>query len=301
MDTLLTMQAGMDGLNSILDLIKSLAVSTVNQLIASIGVFFVFGLILYALARFTRITFAKVGLYHLDVYITGWIGTPVHELGHALFCVLFGHKIAEMKLFAPNSDDGSIGYVNHYIPNNPYGKIGNFFIGVGPIILGAVALYAALYWLVPNKNEILASITASTMEELRPASMIQQLSLLAGAVPATLGALFAPENLRHWQFYLFLYLSLCIASHMQLSPPDIKGMTSGLISMVVVLFVVNGISLFVGIDVWKYIVVASRAMGMFVGLFMYATIISGLNFVVSYLILTPYSLLRYRSLINPVV
>jgi hypothetical protein len=74
----------------------------------------------------------------------------IHELSHALFCIIFGHKIQEMKLFSPEND-GTLGYVNHsYNPKNPYQQIGNFFIGTGPIWGGVLLLYVASYFLLPE-------------------------------------------------------------------------------------------------------------------------------------------------------
>ena len=59
-------------------------------------------------------------------------GVAVHELGHALFCIIFRHKIEDMKLFSPE-EDGTLGYVSHtYNTKSIYQRIGNFFIGTGP-------------------------------------------------------------------------------------------------------------------------------------------------------------------------
>ena len=101
----------MEWIHKILDFLHLLAITTLYQLLSLLGLLFVVGLILYFLARFTRNAFAAASARKLDVFVTGWIGTPVHELSHALFCLVFGHRITDIKLFRPNSSDGSLGYV----------------------------------------------------------------------------------------------------------------------------------------------------------------------------------------------
>ena len=100
---------------------------------------------------------------------------------------------------------------------------------------------------------------------------------------------------------------------MQLSPPDIKGAAGGLISLVLLFFFFNlivlgleatGVSSHLG-SWWSYIKLESYAsginkwVGMFGALFVFATIISGINFVATYMILNIYNLIRRRGLINP--
>jgi len=79
----------------------------------------------------------------------GWLGTIVHELGHAIFCIVFGHKITAMKLFDPDPKTGTLGYVEHsYNSANVYQQVGNFFIGIGPILLGTAIIYFLSYLLL---------------------------------------------------------------------------------------------------------------------------------------------------------
>ena len=69
-------------------------------------------------------------------------GIIVHELGHAFFCVVFGHRIMRMNLFRPGSHDGTLGYVEHaFDPGSLYQRVGNFFIGTGPIWFGTIIIY----------------------------------------------------------------------------------------------------------------------------------------------------------------
>jgi len=306
----------MGELNSVLGFLKAVAIVTATQLMWILGTLFVFGLILYLLARFTRTTYAKSVGWKLDVVATGWIGTPVHELGHALFCLIFRHKIVEMKLFSPNSTDGTIGYVNHsYDKTSIYQRIGNFFIGVGPIIFGAVVLYAALYYLLPNAKEVMAGIDAQSkvMAHANQSSVGAIFDSLKGTAFATLDSLFTWSNFGHLLFWVFLYIAVCVSSHMELSPPDIKGALSGLITIVLFFLLVNTIIMLLEVTGvsshfghwWSYIKIESyggiinKYVGMFAALFIFAGIISALNFIFSYVVLNIYSLIKGDGIINP--
>lgn len=306
----------MGELNSVLEFLKAVAVVTATQLMWILVTLFVFGFILYLLARFTRTTYAKTVGWKLDVVATGWIGTPVHELGHALFCLIFRHKIVEMKLFSPNSTDGTIGYVNHsYDKASIYQRIGNFFIGVGPIIFGAVVLYAALYYLLPNAKEVMAGIDAQSkvMAHANQSSFGAIFDSLRGTAIATLDSLFTWSNFSHLLFWVFLYIAVCISSHMELSPPDIKGALSGLITIVLFFLLVNTIIMLLEVTGvsshfghwWSYIKIESyggvinKYVGMFAALFIFAGIISALNFIFSYVVLNIYSLIKGDRMVNP--
>lgn len=306
----------MGDINSVLDFLKRVVFTTFSQLIWLLGLLFIFGLILYLFARFTRITYVKSVGQKMDIIFTGWIGTPVHELGHAVFCILFRHKIVEMKLYSPNAEDGTLGYVNHsYNPNSTYQKIGNFFIGVGPIIFGALVLYAAFYYLVPNMSEVFSNIEAQSQTLVKGVrgEYSGVLAAMWGTTKGTLSSLFKAQNFSDFKFWIFLYLAICVSSHMQLSPPDIKGAKGGLISLIVFFLIINliilgleatGVSAHFG-NWWNYVKLESYSsginkwVGMFGALFVFATIISGLNFVVSYIVLSIYNLAKGRGIINP--
>lgn len=306
----------MGELNSILDFIKLVIVTTVSQLIWLLGLLFIFGLVLYVFARLTRLTYVKSVGHRMDVFFTGWIGTPVHELGHAIFCVIFGHRIIEMKLYTPNSTDGTLGYVHHaYNLNSTYQRIGNFFIGVGPIIFGAVVLYAALYYLIPNREVIFSDIEAQshTLVAGVRGDFSAGLASLWATTLTTLSSMFNAANFSDYRFWIFLYLAICVSSHMELSPPDIKGATGGLLSLVLFFLFLNllilgleatGISAHFG-NWWNYIKLenyssgVNKWVGTFGALFVFASIISGLNFVVSYILLSLFNLVKGKGLINP--
>ena len=80
------------------------------QFVFTVGIIVLFGLIIAMLNKIFYRNLAGFGM--LPCYLTGFIGTPIHELSHALFCIIFGHRIHEIKLFQIGGD-GTLGYVNH--------------------------------------------------------------------------------------------------------------------------------------------------------------------------------------------
>lgn len=125
-------------------------------------------------------------------------GTVLHELSHAVFCILFGHRVLSITLFKPGVD-GIVGSVEHsYNPRNPWHQIGNFFIGIGPVIGGS----AALLWILQQ-----CGIHEFTWD-------------VAKALPY-----------REWWFYLLLYGAFCAGSHVTLSPADLRASLGGFIAI----------------------------------------------------------------------
>ena len=61
------------------------------QVLFSVGLIIIFGFIIAALNRAWCRMLGSKGMFAMRA--TGVIGTPVHEIGHAIFCILFGHKI----------------------------------------------------------------------------------------------------------------------------------------------------------------------------------------------------------------
>ena len=130
-------------------MIGDILVCYLLQIVFTVGLIVLFGfLIAFCNKRF----YANFGNYGRAVcYITGAIGTPLHECAHALFCLIFGHKVTEIKLFQINAADGTLGYVNHsYNPKNIYHKVGFLYrccaynCNFGSIVLACVVAVAEL-------------------------------------------------------------------------------------------------------------------------------------------------------------
>lgn len=206
------------------------------QLIYFIGVVFVVGFIISLLNRL----FYKIVKHNRIVcYATGFIGTPVHELSHALLCLIFFHKITEIKLFQIDSVSGVLGYVNHsYNKKNIYQQIGNYFIGIAPILCGTAIIYFATKFLLPNSyseiKDYLNDLAALQNNGLSWKWFIYTFAALGGMLQAILAGI--TTGYLWWIYILILF---CIALHMNLSGADIKGSCAGLPFVVIILVAAN--------------------------------------------------------------
>jgi hypothetical protein len=178
----------------------------------------------------------------LYLYFFGGLGTAIHEAGHALMCFPFGHKITEIELFNPNPNTGTLGFVNHsYNPKNIWALIGNFFISIGPIILGSIVIYFSAYFLI--SKGFFGSFDNLNISFLHFTSLNTFKSLIIESKNAYLefsSLLFTIENLQNWKFWLFIYILITVGGNMTLSPADIKGASKGFFSII-------GVFIFIGI------------------------------------------------------
>jgi hypothetical protein len=176
------------------------------------------------------------------VMVTGIIGTPVHEISHALVAVLFGHRIKAVKLIQRPDQNGVMGYVQHtYNTRNLYQQLGNFFIGVAPIFGGLLAIMGLMFFLVPQVWASFMSIVTQSMTIQTVG--VDTITTILTAYLELVKMLFSWENLKSPQFYVFLFLAVAIASHISLSPADMKGSLKGLIVIFIVLMILNAIGL----------------------------------------------------------
>jgi len=143
--------------------------------------------------------------------------------------------------------------------------------------------------------------------------LLPALYALLISVKKLLMALLSPENFNKWQFWLFLYLTISIASHMQLSPSDLKGALSGFITIVLMVFLVNMLILLLAPFITsllpdsflKYLYAGHYAgligivTGSMVAVFTYSALISAIHLLLAWLLISSYTLARGKGLINP--
>lgn len=219
-----------------MDTFVSLITNYFLQMLFTLGIIVMFGV---TIAFCNSMIYRNLGSKSRTFCIvTGFIGTPIHEAAHALACLIFWHKIVEIKLFIPNSTDGTLGYVYHsYNKKNLYQRMGNFFIGIAPIIVGAGVLALLLYLLLPD-------MFSNLMREISSIDFLDNLGESFKGICETFVTLFS--YIGSWQWWLFLVLGSFIALHMTLSKADIEGAGSGLVIFFLTIFVLDIILVFSG-------------------------------------------------------
>ncbi len=215
----------------------------VGQLLAlTLGVMVVCGLVAW-LAR-------KIFMYFvgdsatLVLYASSVVGTPVHELGHALMCIPFAHRITDMKLLLPPSRRSrTLGYVEHsYNRKNPWAVFGDLFISFGPIFSGLGVMILVLSLCFPAQwNTYLES--SRTMVE--SGASLQEMS---AGIFSLLFSLFQGLNAGGVRAIVGMIIILSVAQHITLSFADLRGCFKALLMYIGVLAVFAGVTMLFGLQ-----------------------------------------------------
>lgn len=200
----------------------------------------------------------KVMGKNLYLYLFGWLGTSVHELGHALFALVFGHKIKEIKLFKPDTKSGTLGYVNHtYNPKNLYHLIGNFFIGIGPLLICTLLLYL-LSFLLFRINFFAISNIHFSADTLKSFTLLKhEGNNIWNVLTVFTSDVFHGKNSSWWKIVILLYCLYSIGSSITLSTSDIKTSVKGFLIIVVIIFLFNLFTIWKGDFAFEWLTKAS--------------------------------------------
>ncbi|MBR2019633.1 MAG: M50 family metallopeptidase [Clostridia bacterium] len=154
--------------------------------------------------------------------ITAVIGTPVHELGHAAMCLLFGHRIQRVRLWSPRARNGMYGFVEHtYHLRNPWARLGNLFIAVGPLFSGLGVTVLTLWLCFPSQWADYLTLSRSVAQAEGLWEALGCSLTLLGSIPRA----FLTDWLRSLIGVLVL---LSVSLHISLSWQDVKSALSAL-------------------------------------------------------------------------
>jgi hypothetical protein len=229
------------------DYLLNVLLSTYNQL------FILFGplLILVALLNLSAIFTARMSVRfwgrNLFLYGFGWLGCSVHEMSHAFFAIIFGHKISEVELFKPNSNGESLGHVSHsYNKKSIYQKIGNFFIGISPLLFGGIVLFL-ITWLIFGFNVVSLSSFRITSHDFTSYILLKQIGIgIWHSLLSYFTLVFTGAAAIWWKSVLLVYILYSTGSSMTLSKSDVGSAVSGFLWFIVFFLVFNLLTLWIG-------------------------------------------------------
>ena len=284
---------------SILVLVKDIIITTFGQMASLFGGIVIFGLLIHFISQLTfkslERSFGRAG-----TYFVAWLGTPIHELGHAVFCLIFMHKIIEIEFFKPDPITGTLGYVSHkWNRSNPWQVLGNFFIGVGPVVLGCIVLLAIFYFLIPSSSQVWDAISTKVSEINQSHSIGGYFTILGASALDTTRLVFTVANLASWRFWVFCYVSICVASNIRLSLSDMKGALSGFGCVVLPFLLINFLGLITGFGIEKFFSFIASSLGMVYSLLILALVMVLLGFILTYLVSAAFVKLRRGYILNP--
>lgn len=217
-------------------------IATFWQVLILVGPIILLALIMNFLSQKNESLGCRVMGQKVYLYGFAWLGTSIHELGHAIFAIIFAHKISEIKLFTPGSGK-TLGHVKHsYTKGNPYQTLGNFFIGLGPILLGTFLLLVVSWLLfnidifsLANKYQVVFSIELFKSFE----SVKNAIVNIGSGVWQYFDLILTGPKTSWWKLALFFYLFYAIGSSITLSGADMKGAFKGFLYFVIVLLLFN--------------------------------------------------------------
>ncbi|WP_057880333.1 hypothetical protein [Companilactobacillus kimchiensis] len=168
--------------------------------------------------------------------VVGGLGVIIHELGHAIFAYLFGHKVTHVQLLNTNyRQSGSLGSVDHrWNDRNVYQMLGNFFIGLAPYYLCSMVLYLLQKYLLH------AQFSVSSLAQSLNINTTLSVSMIFDSVLGNLKSSFA--NASWGMIIVYIILTIMIASTgYDLSRNDFMTVNKGILPWVVVLIVLGSI------------------------------------------------------------
>jgi hypothetical protein len=213
-----------------------------------------------------------------SVLWTGWLGTPIHELSHALMCRVFQHRIDEIALFEPDRESGRLGYVKHsFRTGNWFQEMGNLFIGIAPLLGGSIVL-AVLLWVFYD------DAATSAIETARADHSGDSFAKMFAIVSSLVGNILTISNLGTVRFWTFIYLVLCVGSHMAPSGSDYQGASRGVYLFGGIVLVGVFLLAFVGIDSVQMVDGMIATMGPLFAIFGLTIVLCGITTAIIWLI-----------------
>lgn len=209
--------------DAILSVLKRFFVAIVSTL----GILTLFGFVLEKMEAIVN-TRLHASLGKGAVLFTAIIGTPLHETAHWLGCKIFGFKVHEVELLRPIKyrADGILGFVQYsYNQDSLWQKLGCFFVGIAPMIMGGIFILL-FTWLL--KPEIYIQIREKVDKVSYGVKKPSFISVCWAGFSGFWKGLFSLKKWGWLRGIICLYVVMSISMHMTISPADIEGAKAGI-------------------------------------------------------------------------
>lgn len=230
----------------------NILIDSFTNLASILGIFVIFGFIFNVIENKNNQLIQRA-LGEKIIIFTGFIGTVVHEVSHMIMALIFNHKIVKVELFRPRKykEDGILGFVRStYNPNSIYQQIGNFFIGIAPMIFGTLTIW--LLFIIFSNNLYTMFLNYMNIglytNYLQSSNYSGFFDLLVHDVFLLLKTIFSFDYIFNVNHLIMLFLIYSISTHMTLSLADLKGSFKGLLVCFIVVFVITFLGKILGVS-----------------------------------------------------
>ena len=150
-------------------------------------------------------------------------GVIIHELSHAVGCLLVGAKIKEIKFFSPKGD--TLGHVTHSKSKIPI--IGQFVISIAPLIGCGLVLYllAVLMNFPTDYNYSLDVLDKEAFNDF--------FDIIKDGF-----YIIKDADFKNWETWLFLYFALSLSASISPSSKDFLNMLPSIIFLGIILYLI---------------------------------------------------------------
>jgi len=152
--------------------------------------------------------------------LISWIGTPVHELSHALVVLLLGGKLKEVSLFSANSATGELGSVSYTFKSSA--PIRRTVVALAPLVGGTAVLLAVTRLLFPDVMSLAWEQKLAFSKDSLLELPLGLASALGENFVGLVKALTSRAVVSRWQTWLWVYLVVCIGTRLSPSRVDFK-------------------------------------------------------------------------------
>lgn len=230
----------------------NILIDSFANLASILGIFVIFGFIFNVIENKNNQLIQRA-LGEKIIIFTGFIGTVVHEVSHMIMALIFNHKIVKVELFRPRKykEDGILGFVKStYNPNSIYQQVGNFFIGIAPMIFGTLTIW--LLFIIFSNNIYTMFLNYMNIglytNYLQSSNYSGFFDLLVHDVFLLLKTIFSFDYIFNVNHLIMLFLIYSISTHMTLSLADLKGSFKGLLVCFIVVFVITFLGKILGVS-----------------------------------------------------